>query len=120
MSQTIMRQFRMKRVHTEIPDGFHKHQFPEVIKEEREKPFNIARGQRVKVTDGSYNFDAKTGKERHGIDDLFTNYATVIETNCERWVEDALDWIVQTDLLLIFENGTEIYCASNCVKLISK
>lgn len=114
-----MIQFKFKKVISEIPAGHYPHQYPEVIRVEESVEFDFQRGQRVRVVDGSYNFDAQTGMERVGIDPLFKDYtATVIEIECQRFVEGVLDLIVQTDLRLLFEDGTEIYCASNCVRHI--
>lgn len=116
----MLKDIRFKKVITEIPAEHYPHQYPEVTKEEKERVCIYKRGQRVKVTDGSYNFDATTGIARPGIHELFRNQsAAIIETGCQRFVSGVLDWINQTDLLLLFEDGTEVYCASNCVQLLT-
>jgi len=112
-----MIQFKFKRVKGNIPEDSYEFQFPEVHKIEESKTYDLQRAQRVNVFDSSYNFDATSGLKRNGIDDLFKSQeATILEVGCKRYVSGVLDWIVQCDLLLLFEDGTEIYCASNCVR----
>jgi len=91
--------------------GFQKHQ-----------NFRFAVGDTVKVTDGSYNEDTN-GKSRSGVDSLFQNNKAVIlatETgkvlNVNNFISNK--FMVTVNLLLQFPDGTLVYCAPNCVRLI--
>lgn len=85
-------------------------------------------GDRVKVWDGSYNKDYHTEISRQGVSLLFKQEAIVIETNCKEQLHigtisngEETEEITETlDLLLVFANGTKIYCASECVKRIDQ
>lgn len=82
-------------------------------------------GDKVKVWDGSGNIDKTTGEHRSGIDPLFTNTAIVIETGCKIIDSDPImNKVLQKncdrvcDLLLAFPSGEQVYCSSNCVKIV--
>lgn len=87
------------RISTHTMNGY-----PEIRVEIKEKDYNHKVGDIVKIYDGSYNIDKKTGEERNGIDPLFmNNYCKVVEIDCNKWDNGVVEGVyVQTDLLLEF------------------
>ena len=86
------------------------------------KEFSLVVGDKVRVTDGSYNSDVKTGKERWGIDNLFKNYTAKIVSISEKRKSKFNRTIGNHDmsLMLVFndKDNTLIYCSACCVETI--
>lgn len=86
------------------------------------KKYYFAIGDKVRVNDGSYNIDARTGEERAGIDDLFRySEAKIIALNTGKMYSTSIGINLKCtlNLLLEFPKGQLIYCAPNCVNSIT-
>ncbi len=86
------------------------------------KKYHFAIGDSVRVTDGSYNIDARTGEERHGIDELFKySTAKIIALNTGKMYSTRIGINLKCtlNLLLEFPKGQLIYCAPNCVNSVT-
>lgn len=109
-----MKESRWSKVHKEERFGY-----PEVIFEEKEiGNSDINFGDKVRIYDFSYNFDSKTGRHLRCADNNACYTAIVIQAGCNRFVQGVLDWVVQCDLLILYQNGQTLYVNSNMVKVI--
>ena len=78
-------------------------------------------GDRVKVYDGSANYDAQTFKSRHGVDSLFLSAAKVIDTSNENFIvmDRNFNVLYNCDLLLQFPAGEQVWINSDHVRKVS-
>lgn len=75
-------------------------------------------GDRVKIYDGSYNVEMKTGITRHGIDRLFTEQMGVIIKTGESvymWGKSPDQYLINLDLVVLYPCGTQIHTTACCL-----
>jgi hypothetical protein len=81
------------------------------------KTYSFYVGQKLHVTDGSYNVDANTGVHRNGIDKLFTNHTAEIVVVNTGVTTEASQGEVTLNLLVKFTTGELVFVAPNCIQV---